>query len=63
MKYTVILLVRKFGAPPEIQKIWRKEDEDAEYKLNSGILWEEGEMLQQGLWQQSCMYDRSQSCY
>lgn len=50
MKHTVILLVRKFGAPPEIQKIWRNEDENTEYILNTWLLREEGEMLQQGMY-------------
>ena len=49
IKYVVILLVRKFGVPQDIQKIWRNEDDNPEYKFNTWLLREEGEMLQQDL--------------
>ena len=48
MKYTVRLLVQKFGAPKNICRYNLAEGigDDTEYTINTWILREEGQMLQ-----------------
>ena len=47
MKHTIAVLLQKLGAPKHIRKVWRKKDDNTSYRISTGLLPEEREMLQQ----------------